>query len=72
MMQELERRINESYEHIRLYLNQEECTKELREMCKNCEKYCGEQHDYEECKDRPCFRFWLCYEYVDRSIAFGG
>ena len=26
--------------------------------------------DYDECKDNPCFKFWLCYEYLEWSNSF--
>lgn len=71
-VQELERRIEESYNHIKPYLKGEDQNKELREMCKSCDVYCGKEHDYLECRERPCFRFWLCYEYMRWAISFGG
>lgn len=39
--------------------------KELQEMCKNCENWCGEKHDYSECRNKPCFRFFLAYGYLN-------
>ena len=58
--------IEESYRHFKPYLS-EKCGsgKELREMCKHCEKYCGKEHDWEDCLDTPCFRFYLAYEYLE-------
>lgn len=38
---------------------------ELYEMCKNCEAYCGNKHDYAECRGRQCFKNWLALEYLD-------
>ncbi len=38
---------------------------ELYEMCKDCENYCGEKHDYEECRQNQCFKNWLALEYLD-------
>lgn len=67
---ETERQIEECYNHIFNYLHNEDTTKELREMCKNCEAYCGSHHDFEECKDRPCFRFWLAYEYLEWNNSY--
>jgi len=60
----INQRIEESYRHIKPYMDDLESTKELREMCKFCEKYCGQKHDYTECENMPCFRFWLVYEYL--------
>ena len=64
------RQIEESYNHIESYLDDSEITEELREMCKNCEMYCGMEHDYEECRNNPCFNFWLCFEYMEWRNAF--
>lgn len=55
------RKLEESYIHIKPYMHQQE---ELKEMCKNCECWLGKDHDYEECKDKPCFRFWLAFVYL--------
>ena len=44
--------------------------KELIEMCKNCEGYCGEEHDYTECKDKKCFKFFLAYYYLQWSTSW--
>lgn len=60
------RNIRESYEHIKHYLTDtDDSGSELREMCQRCERYCGEQHDWEECLDTPCFKFYLAYEYLE-------
>ena len=58
--------IEESYNHIKPYLgNANGCGRELREMCNRCERYCGKKHDWEECLDMPCFRFFLAYIYLE-------
>ena len=62
--------IKECYEHLKPYMKDIKCTQELRKMCNHCEKYCGPEHDYDECKDNPCFKFWLCYEYLKWSNSF--
>ncbi len=59
------RKINETYDNILPYLDDEETTESLREMCEGCERYCGENHDYSECRYNPCFIFWLAYEYLE-------
>lgn len=38
---------------------------ELYAMCKNCENYTGEKHDYSECRQLQCFKNWLALEYLD-------
>ena len=46
MNKKTERQIAESYKHIKPYLSDsDDCGSELREMCKNCEGYCGDNHD---------------------------
>lgn len=68
-----EMQIEECYNHLENYfeyLEDEECTTELREMCKKCENYCGATHDFSECKDRQCFRFWLAYEYLEWANSY--
>lgn len=70
-MSTIEDRIEESYQHIQPYLKNEDSTKELREMCRNCEAYCGAEHDFTQCRDKRCFQFWLCYKYMTWSMSFG-
>lgn len=66
MMKETKRQIEESYNHIKPYLSDSyECGRELREMCNRCERYCGKKHDFAECRDMPCFRFYLAYKYLE-------
>lgn len=67
---ETESNINETYSHIESYLYDLKSTEELREMCKNCEAYCGEQHNYEECRDKMCFKFFLAFRYLEWSNSF--
>ena len=62
-----ERKIEESYQHIKLYLKSQ---KILREMCEHCERYCGESHDYEECLDMPCFKCFLGYSYLEWETSW--
>lgn len=61
-MEKIEKQIEEAYIHIKPYLRDQQ---ELEEMCKQCERFCGKKHDYEECKDRVCFKFYLAYVYLD-------
>lgn len=56
-----ERKIEESYNHIKPYLKDQ---KILAEMCGHCERYCGKEHDYEECRNMPCFKCFLGYSYL--------
>lgn len=69
-MSKIDDQIEECRKHMIPYMQNEESIKELREMCKCCETYCGKEHDYEECKDKQCFRFWLAYKYLNWCNAF--
>lgn len=62
-----ERKIEESYKHIKPYLKDQ---KILKDMCERCEKYCGKEHDYEECLNTPCFRCFLGYSYLQLATSW--
>ena len=64
----IKEQVEECYKHIIPFLP----TPELKEMCKRCEAYCGKEHDYEECRDKPCFIFWLAFEYLSWSNSYIG
>lgn len=64
MKEDTKRQLLECRERIREFMN-EESQPELFEMCKTCENFMGEQHDFENCYDRPCFNFWLAFEYLE-------
>lgn len=70
MFNKTERNLEEAYNHIKPYLSDKDCTKELREMCKNCEAYYGDEHDYTECRNRMCFKFFLAFEYLNWSNSY--
>lgn len=58
------KKLLEVEEQLEPYMEDMEQTEELREMCKNCNSYCGEKHDYNKCKGKQCYKFWLAYEYL--------
>lgn len=58
------RKLQESWEHINPYIDDESINGELHKMCKVCEAWYGAEHDYKNCIDKPCFRFWLAYQYL--------
>ena len=60
----------ELYETYDIKQEDEESTEELRSMCERCEQYCGKAHAYDECRDMPCFKFWLGWEYLNWMNAF--
>lgn len=69
-MSKIDKQIEECRKHMKPYMKNEESTMELREMCESCEVYCGKEHDYDECQNKPCFRFWLAYEYLGWVNSF--
>lgn len=58
------KKLQESWEHINPYISEESTNGELHQMCKSCEEWYGAEHDYENCINKPCFKFWLAYEYL--------
>ena len=70
MKDETRKQLDESYNHIKPYLNDESITPELRQMCLNCERYCGNEHDYTECCNMMCFKFYLAFEFLEWSNSF--
>ena len=60
----IEKKLEECYQHIKPYLGNEEDTPLLNEMCKMCEFWNGEEHDYEECRNKACFKLFLGYQYL--------
>ena len=62
MHKETERQLDEAYNHISPYLKSQ---KELPEMCKHCERWCGQEQNYEECRGMMCFKFYLAFVYID-------
>lgn len=61
MNEKMKKKLEESYNHIKPYLKDQEI---LRDLCSWCERYNGRKHDYEECLDMPCFKCYLGYEYL--------
>ena len=67
MNKKMQRKIEESYNHIKPYLNEQEI---LRDLCSWCEKYNGYKHNYEECLDMPCFKCFLGYSYLEWETSW--
>ena len=63
----VEEKIEEYYNRMSDYIPKDE---ELKEMCQNCECWCGENHDYSECRNKPCFRFFLGYGYLQWATSW--
>ncbi len=41
----------------------EENAPELFAMCKYCERWARDTHDYDKCRNMPCIKNWLGYTY---------
>lgn len=67
MNNKFEQKIKESYKHIKPYIKYQ---KILKDMCGHCERYCGMEHDYEECLNMPCFKCFLGYSYLQWETSF--
>ena len=63
----IEDKLNQAYHHVKPYLNDltDPVVKVLHRMCSHCDRYCGEEHDFDECWNTPCFNCWLALEYLD-------
>lgn len=57
-------KIEETYQEFLPYIN-EEPSPLLLKMCNHCEEYCGEEHDYSNCKDKACFTCYLAYQRLE-------
>lgn len=63
-------KLQEAWKHIKPYMKDKDANKELKDMCKTCEAWCGPQQDYENCRDKPCFKFWLAYQYLSWEASW--
>lgn len=59
----MERKLEETYESIKPYISKRD-TPLLIKMCEKCECWMGKEHDYAECRNKPCFKLFLGYEYA--------
>lgn len=67
MKTKTKKQIAEAYNHFKPYLEKQE---ELKELCSYCEDYCGKHHNYEDCKDRICFKMYLSFAYLEWFNSF--
>ncbi len=68
-MDKLERKLEEVYQHMKPYMDKENAS-ELFAMCKYCEIWAGDAHDYEDCRNKPCFKNWLGYAYLQWETSY--
>ena len=62
MYSETKKAIDRDLNRIMPYVNEDE---DLQKMCKHCERYCGKEHNYEECLNMPCFTFYRCFALLE-------
>lgn len=60
-------KLDEQYKLIKNYIKEDQ---ELKEMCNRCGNYLGEEHDYEDCRNEQCFRFFLGYRSLEHSTSY--
>lgn len=64
MNESVQRKIDETYKHLHNCLDALYECEELTKMCETCKLWEGKKHNYENCKNKPCFRNWLAVEYL--------
>lgn len=67
IMRSVNRKLDEAYLYLKPYLKD---NKELKELCSRCEEHMGAEHDYEECRNKICFKLWLSYEYLKWTTSW--
>lgn len=67
MRENTKHQIDDDYKTLKNYLHED---KELQDMCQRCEEWCGENHDYDECLNKPCFTFYRCYKFLEKSNSW--
>ena len=72
MKDSVKAKLNETYQEMKPYLHDKAQYPTLYGMCEKCELWCNEEHDYAECKDRPCFINFLGYAYIDWCDSWEG
>lgn len=65
MSAKIEEQLEEVYNEFKDYMNDEKWFPTLHKMCKGCESWCGEGHDYSECREKACFKHFLGYAYLN-------
>jgi len=65
--EKVDRKLQEAYDHIKPYMKEQ---KSLSELCKQCEGWMGGYHDYEECRDKMCFKCWLAMVYLEWETSY--
>lgn len=68
---ETTRQIKESWANLKDYINDKAYKrKDLYSMCSRCSDFTGKSHCYNDCLDKPCFRFYLAYEYLEWANSY--
>lgn len=61
------KKLEEAYEHIKHHMKEDQL---LKELCSQCEKYRGQEHDYEKCRNKICFDMYLATSYLHWVTAW--
>lgn len=67
MKKKTEEQLEECYRHMEPYQKNNQIAKDT---CSPCEFYCGQEHDYSECRDKQCFKNLLAMQYLEWVNAF--
>lgn len=43
---------------------------DLLPICERCEQWCGKEHNFEDCRNQPCFELWLSNKYLEWCKAW--
>lgn len=61
---------DEVFERNKPHLNEKETVADLLPICERCESFCGQEHDFEQCRNMPCFELWLSNEYLEWCVDY--
>lgn len=53
-----------------LNLKNKTTMEDLLPICERCEQWCGKEHNFEDCRNQPCFELWLSNEYLEWCKAW--
>ena len=67
---DINEQLEEMYKEIKPYLDNEDEFPMLYKMCEACGLWCGNEHDYSECREKPCFKFFLGYAYLKCANSY--
>lgn len=51
-------------------LKDKDTMEDLLPICERCEQWCGKEHNFEDCRNQPCFELWLSHKYLEWCKAW--